>query len=91
MPHKHTAGQVLPIAVLKGQENPVVLPDSELPAWVFEAIKRELTLEQLENMVAKDGLNSLTAYQAKRLKKLKRRKLIKDNNYAREIGLVLAK
>jgi hypothetical protein len=76
---------------LKDREDPLIVPDSELPEWVFEASKAELTLEQLESLVATKGLSNLTAYQQKRLVKMRRRNKIKNNNYAREIGLELSK
>lgn len=72
-------------------EDPVLPSEDELPSWVFEAIKPDKSLQQLEEEIAKNGLDSLTPYEQKRLKKLRRRQKIKDNNYARVIGVVLSK
>ena len=89
--HILPAGRVVPINIKKGLQHPTLVPDSELPEWVFEASKPERTLEDLEAQAATKGVSSLTAYEQKRIKKLRRRNLIKNNNYEREIGLVLSK
>jgi hypothetical protein len=75
-PGHFDAGRVVPINIKKNMEDPVLPSEDELPSWVFEAIKPDKSLQQLEEEVAKNGLDSLTPYEQKRLKKLRRRQKI---------------
>jgi hypothetical protein len=78
------------VNILKEGQDPVVKKKGEYPEWVF-AIPKDLNLEELIEKEAKlkaEG-NSLTPYEARRLKRLRRKNLIKENNYDREAGIQL--
>lgn len=43
-------------AIRKGESDPPILPDSEYPAWLFELMKPEPTVAELERMYQHEGL-----------------------------------
>jgi len=78
------------INVLKDGQDPVVKKKEEYPEWIF-AIPDDLNLEQLiekENKLKAIG-QQLPPLELKRLRKLKRKNLIRENNYDRVAGIQL--
>lgn len=43
-------------AIKKGESDPVIMPDAEYPAWLFELMTPEPTVAELERMYASEGL-----------------------------------
>jgi large subunit ribosomal protein L54 len=44
------------VAIRKGESDPPILPDSEYPAWLFELMKPEPSVAELERMYKAEGL-----------------------------------
>jgi hypothetical protein len=44
------------VAIKKGESDPPILPDSEYPAWLFELMKPEPSVAELERMYQQEGL-----------------------------------
>jgi hypothetical protein len=51
-----SAQAVTGCAIKKGQEDPPIKPDSEYPPWLFELMKPEASLMELERVYATEGL-----------------------------------
>ncbi|KAL9655612.1 hypothetical protein ABK040_002275 [Willaertia magna] len=81
-------GHELKINILKEGKNPVIQPAESYPPWILDVLKPDPTLEELKAKKASGA--TLTLPELKRLKKLSNRQKIKDNNYNRVIGAVLA-
>eukprot|EP00879_Flechtneria_rotunda_P008820 GHRR01009238.1.p1 GENE.GHRR01009238.1~~GHRR01009238.1.p1 ORF type:complete len:124 (+),score=33.20 GHRR01009238.1:53-424(+) len=67
-------------AIRKGESDPPIKPDSAYPAWLFDMLKPEPTVAELERMYATEGLE---LPQLKRLLRLKNKMRIKEQNAAR--------
>lgn len=78
------------VNVLKDGQDPVIGKKEEYPEWVFNTTT-DLTLEELieKQTKLKAKGQSLSPKEVRRLKKLKRRELIKENNYDRVTGVQL--
>jgi hypothetical protein len=78
------------INVLKEGQDPVVRKKEEYPQWIFN-IPRNLTLDELVEKEAelKSKGEKLPPSEARRLVRLRRKNLIKENNYDREAGIQL--
>ncbi|KAG2387329.1 hypothetical protein C9374_001661 [Naegleria lovaniensis] len=82
-------GHELPINILKEAKNPVIKSPDKYPQWLFDvSYKPDPTLEQLKEKTAKG--EQLTPVEQKRFAKLTRRAKIKENNFNRVMGIVLA-
>jgi large subunit ribosomal protein L54 len=44
------------VAIKKGESDPPILPDSEYPAWLFQLMKPESSVAELERMYKAEGL-----------------------------------
>lgn len=73
-------GAKIPIAILKEQKDPVILEEHEYPEFVSTLKVPQPSLQQLEVKVKESGLAGMDLALAKRTSKLRRRKLIKENN-----------
>ena len=73
-------GTSIPIAILKEQKDPVILEEHEYPEFVSSLKTPQPNLQQLEAQVKESGLAGMDLALAKRASKLRRRKIIKDNN-----------
>jgi large subunit ribosomal protein L54 len=51
-----SAEVVTGVAIRKGESDPPILPDSEYPAWLFELMKPEPSVAELERMYKAEGL-----------------------------------
>lgn len=82
-------GHELPLNILKEAKNPVVKSPDKYPQWLFDvSYNPDPTLEQLKEKIAKG--EKLTVAETKRFNKLTRRAKIKENNFNRVMGIVLA-
>lgn len=75
-----SAQAVTGCAIKKGQEDPPIKPDSEYPPWLFELMKPEASLMELERVYATEGL---ALGDLRRLYRAKNKQRIKENNAAR--------
>lgn len=73
-------GHVLPIAILKGEENPVIRAPDQYPDWIFEVCRPDYypTLEFIQAKLARG--ETLTERETYRYKKLTRKEKIKNFN-----------
>ena len=82
-------GHELNINILKEGKNPVIKAPEEYPAWLMEVHNNpDLSIEQLK--AKKASGQQLTFTEVKRMNKLLRRQKIKENNYNRTMGIILA-
>ncbi|EFC49712.1 predicted protein [Naegleria gruberi] len=82
-------GHELNINILKEGKNPVIKAPEAYPEWLLEISRAtDLSLEQLKSKKASG--QQLTFAEVKRMHKLMRRQKIKENNYNRTMGIVLA-
>lgn len=51
-----SAEAVTGCAIKKGENDPAIKPDSEYPPWLFELIKPDVSMMELERMYASEGL-----------------------------------
>ncbi|GMH93587.1 hypothetical protein TL16_g12672 [Triparma laevis f. inornata] len=72
-------GDEIPVQFMHGEPNPVVLPRSEYPDWLFK-ITDNATYGQLEKKIEEKGFDSLELEEQKRFIKLESRRGIKDGN-----------
>ncbi|KAF6252520.1 mitochondrial ribosomal protein L37-domain-containing protein [Scenedesmus sp. NREL 46B-D3] len=67
------------VAIKKGESDPPILADSEYPTWLFELMKPEPSVAELERMYKQEGLE---LHQMKRLFRYKNKMRIKEHNAA---------
>jgi hypothetical protein len=51
-----SAEAVTGCAIKKGESDPAIKPDTEYPPWLFELIKPDVSMMELERMYASEGL-----------------------------------
>lgn len=54
---KLSAESVTGCSLKKGESDPAIKEDSEYPAWLFELMKPEATVAELERLYHSEGLN----------------------------------
>ena len=82
-------GHELPFNILKDGKNPVIKAPETYPSWLLESHRNpDLSLDQLKAKQAKGEV--LSVKEIKRIEKLSRRAKIKENNYNRTMGIILA-
>jgi hypothetical protein len=79
-------GDVVPVSFMKEVPDPVIKENDDYPEWVFslgdKSAGRNMSKAQLLKKIEEDGLESLTAEQMMRAKRLLTLEKIKDNNVA---------
>jgi hypothetical protein len=73
-------GAKVPVNYITGEPAPVILEDKDYPEWLFNVGKKGITKNELIAIVEAGGVESLSIYQAKRLKRLLIKEGIKESN-----------